>query len=163
MSSGAIAGWTVARGSPARPPLQLEVPYGEHRFEVRSVDADGVPHPTPIEHVWLADPITPEARIVSGPTSETNANTAEIAFTLDRAGATAECRLDYGAWTPCASPVRYTGLPEGRHRVQVRPSNQGRVGLGAEHRSEVDLTAPDTRIDGGPLVDGSRTTKPRSG
>ena len=24
-------------------PLQFDVPYGEHRFEVRSVDVDGVP------------------------------------------------------------------------------------------------------------------------
>jgi len=79
-------------------PLRLPVAYGQHRFEVRSVDVDGEVDPTPVAHDWFADPVTPAVTITAGPSSSEPTTSASLAFTLDRAGATAECRLDCGSY-----------------------------------------------------------------
>ena len=107
-------------------PLELTVAAGPHRFELRNIDVDGRVDPTPAAHEWVADPITPAVTIVSGPRRPppTSPRSPSRSTARERA---AECRLDYGAWAPCASPVRYTGLTEADHRVQVRALNQGRV------------------------------------
>jgi hypothetical protein len=139
-------------------PLSLAVSDGPHHFEVRNLEPDGYIDATPATHDWVADPITPRVYIPSGPDWE-NVTTAQIPFTVDRAGATAECRLDDGAWQPCTSPAMYSGLSDDFHRVQIRATNQGRVSEVAQWDWRVDLTPPDTRIDGTPLVDGSRTMR----
>jgi putative nucleotidyltransferase with HDIG domain len=47
-------------------------------------------------------------------------STATVRFVLtDATGA--ECSLDGGAWTPCASGLTFPGLLDGLHRVDVRP------------------------------------------
>ena len=42
-----------------------------------------------------------------------------LSFTSTEPGATLRCQLDSGANTMCSSPVQYSGLTNGRHRVRV--------------------------------------------
>lgn len=147
----------------------LDLPPGHRRIQARAIDDSGRLGPVAetvadIAALNLGEPVAApkrsaatavEVRIDGGPPSATNATGGDVVFSAD--GAATECGLDYEAWAPCVSPLRVSGLTEGCHRVQVRPVGGG---TGAEHRWRVDLTPPDTRIDGRPLVDGSRTTKP---
>ena len=61
---------------------------------------------------------TGEPTVIGHPPDEDNSRTATFEFQLDP-GATAQCKLDDGAFEPCTSPVTYDNLADGRHRFVV--------------------------------------------
>jgi hypothetical protein len=84
--------------------------------------------------------------IDSGPSGTTSSDDATFTFS-DLPGATFECRLDGGAFSPCTSPVTYAGLADGDHVFEVRSvSGDGVQGDTASQSFRVD-----TQVDGAKL------------
>lgn len=107
-----------------------------------------------------ADPVAPETTITGGPAegSRLAVATAAFGFTATIAGSTFECRLDAGAWQPCASPHALTGLADGAHSFRVRatspalladPTPAARkftVAVGPCKRAKAGLAAAEDRL-----------------
>jgi hypothetical protein len=79
-------------------------------------------------------------------------NTPNVTFDFDsnEPNVTYECRLDGGAWEPCADPTTEM-LPDGNYTLEVRAKDAaGNVdGSPASRSFTVDATAPDTAVDSG--------------
>ncbi len=73
-----------------------------------------------------------------------NTTNATFGFESNEAGATFECKLDGGAFDPCESPKKYSGLSEGSHTFQVQARDTaGNVDETPEvYAWEIDLTDP---------------------
>jgi len=71
------------------------------------------------------DPVAPETTITAGPAEGGRLGVAKATFGFSStiAGSTFECRLDAGAWQPCASPRALTGLADGTHAFRVRATS----------------------------------------
>lgn len=66
-----------------------------------------------------------DTTIGTTPPAVTQGASAAFTFASNAAGATFECRVDGGAFTPCTSPINYTGLSEGPHTFEVRATARG--------------------------------------
>ena len=64
--------------------------------------------------------VGPETVIEKGPKRKTTRPRAKVLFTSNDADARFECKVDRGAFRPCASPRRLKKLRVGRHTFQVR-------------------------------------------
>jgi hypothetical protein len=123
---------------------------GAHTFRIRATDAAGN---TGVEttYTWTIDTAHPLVTI-SGPSTPTNQTSATFSFTSNKTGSTFECKLDAGAFVPCASPKTYSGLADGAHAFRVRatdPANN--TGPEALYTWTVDTVAPPgPAIGGGP-------------
>ncbi|WP_320669836.1 hypothetical protein [Patulibacter defluvii] len=111
---------------------------------------------TDLHTVWTevyADPDPPQTTIDQGPDGPTASAVATFAFSSEP-GASFECALDRGDFSPCTSPLTLTGLRDGEHRFAVRAiDGSGNVDpTPAERTFVVDTRAPDTTIssEGGP-------------
>jgi hypothetical protein len=117
---------------------------GQHTFRVRATDASGQTGPAAI-FSWTID-LTPPAvpTIASAPAHSTSTADASFAFSNSEAGLAFGCQLDGSAFTPCASPTRYTRLPEGSHTFAVRAIDLAGNFSGAASYSwrVLDTTAP---------------------
>ena len=67
--------------------------------------------------VWRGRPNT---SLTQTPPLVTNQTSATFGFSADNPFTTFECKLDLGAWLPCASTKTYSSLAEGYHTVAVR-------------------------------------------
>jgi Bacterial Ig-like domain len=95
---------------------------GAHTFRVEATDGAGntavatrsftvqIPQP----------PAAPDTAITKGPKKKTTARRPKFKFTSSQAGATFQCRVDNGAFTPCASPFKPRKLGLGKHVLRVR-------------------------------------------
>ncbi len=94
----------------------------------------------------------PDTTITSGPSGATNNNTPTFGFSSPVAGATFQCRVDFGDWTSCSSPYTTAALADGPHSFEVRAVDAiGNVDDTPASRSiTVDTAAPDTTILTGP-------------
>ena len=132
---------------------------GQHTFEVRAITG-GTPEVTPAKRTWTVDATPPDTRITGGPAegSAGTSRTARIEFSSEP-GASFACRTDGAAWRGCGSPLALADLADGPHRVEVRATDEaGNVDPTPASRGwNVDATAPDTIIVGGP-ADGSSST-----
>ena len=107
------------------------------------------------DYLLKLDLVSPAASLTGGPVGATAATDAT--FT---AGATdvlsglagIECRLDSGAWEPCAGEVTFDGLADGTHSATVRGTDvAGNVSAFPALRLwTVDTIAPQTSLSGGP-------------
>jgi outer membrane protein OmpA-like peptidoglycan-associated protein len=123
---------------------------GSHTFELRAGDAIGNTAAT-VSHTWVVDSVRPTTTITDIPGSPWNSSDVTLAFSSDDAGATFGCKLDDGAFAPCASPKDYTGLSDGRHDFEVRAvDSAGNVGDADAEVVDIDTTGADTTIDAGP-------------
>ncbi|MCB0072377.1 MAG: hypothetical protein KDE20_12995, partial [Caldilineaceae bacterium] len=71
----------------------------------------------------LSAPDAPDTAITTGPANPSGLNTATFTFTGTPGGrdiAAFECRLDGGAFAPCATPWSYADLSQGSHTFDVR-------------------------------------------
>lgn len=92
---------------------------GLHTFSVEATDAAGNADASPATHTFTVDTNRPETTIDSGPSGTITAASADFTFSGQRQ-TRFECRLDTGAWAPCASPKALTGLADGAHSFTVR-------------------------------------------
>jgi Bacterial Ig domain len=69
------------------------------------------------------DTTAPHTTITSPPALVSLEASATIAFAVDDATATSQCRLDDGGWTPCTSPYAVSGLDLGAHTVRIRSTD----------------------------------------
>ncbi|WP_209020779.1 PKD domain-containing protein [Nocardioides sp. 1609] len=72
-----------------------------------------------VEDGETPDTTAPQTTVTAGPTGTVRSTTATFRMTSDEAG-TFECRLNGGAWRPCASPATFTNLRQGAQRLEVR-------------------------------------------
>ena len=100
---------------------------GVHRFEVVAIDDVGNVEPEPAVRAWVidrggGDRRPPQTQMTAFPPDVAAAGApSRFEFTSDEPqGGRFECRLDEGAWLPCASPHTYENLMPGEHSVMVR-------------------------------------------
>jgi hypothetical protein len=108
------------RGAPGSDRPAGKLADGPHSFEVRAIDADGDPDPTPAHVDFTVDTKPPATKILSAPKGPTSGGSATIAFASNDPDATFECQLDGGAFAACSSPRSYDGLARGGHVFRVR-------------------------------------------
>jgi hypothetical protein len=118
---------------PNFPPYTLEAGGPELEGTVSVIALD----PEPIEAAIAAE---------SEPANPTAQTSASFAFSINDAVATAQCRLDAGAWTQCTTPTSqsYTALSEGSHSFQVQAT--GSAGDTSTATYDWTVTAPPTNI-----------------
>jgi parallel beta-helix repeat protein len=138
------------------PKTYEDLPFEDHDFEVRAVDAQGNRDSTPAEHSWEIGHIPPPVTIESGPDATTESKSATFSFSADDsvAGfAGFECSLDGSNFSSCFSPRTFSGLLPGPHRFEVRATVVDPIVEPEVETYEwtvVDQTAPDTEIEFGP-------------
>ncbi|MGH3146831.1 MAG: right-handed parallel beta-helix repeat-containing protein, partial [Rubrobacter sp.] len=92
---------------------------GKHELRVRTTDLTGNVG-SPAAYSWtVVGP--PETTIDSGP--DTTSTSATFTFSSSEPGSTFECKLDTGAFEPCASPKEYKNLSVGEHDFHVRATD----------------------------------------
>jgi len=86
----------------------------------------------------------PDTTIDSWPSDPSKSSSPSFTFSSDKPGTTFECRLDGGAFAPCASPKGYDGLADGGHDFEARAvDSNGQVDpTPANHSWSIDTTAP---------------------
>ncbi|MBK8903182.1 MAG: right-handed parallel beta-helix repeat-containing protein [Anaerolineaceae bacterium] len=153
-----------------------EFEVGEHTFQVRAIDLEGLVDPTPATYTWtilgvlvtVTDGpayIPPEEPGEPASGGETEETTATFEFEANIADATFICSLDLLPFEPCTSPITYTGLVPGEHLLRILgedPEGELPAMEPTEYEWTVvpplDTTPPNTSItSGGPDVTGSMT------
>lgn len=117
---------------------------GAHTFDVRAIDLQGNVDPTPASYTWTIVPPPPDndpplVTITSKPDLMTVNTSATFAFVADEE-ATFACSLDGEPFTPCDSPITYTGLSVGQHTFVVQATDLAGNGGGDEDESEASYT-----------------------
>jgi hypothetical protein len=107
-----------------------------------------VPCDAPPAPCVAIDLTPPDTTITRGPSGTVATRNAELGFTASEAGASFECRRDGGGWEHCTSPRRYSALPDGYHRFQVRAADAGgnEDPTPATHEWAVDVTGPQIEV-----------------
>ncbi|HEX2105587.1 MAG TPA: LamG domain-containing protein [Solirubrobacteraceae bacterium] len=93
-----------------------------------------------------ADTTPPRTAFATGPAALSPAASASFAFASPKPMVTYECRLDAGAWAPCASPARLAGMTDGPHTFAVRARDRYGIVESAPRAWSwtVDTAAPGT-------------------
>jgi CSLREA domain-containing protein len=150
-----------------------EVAPGQHTFDVRAVDLEDNPDPTPARHTWtsVADTIAPQTTLLTTPADPQLLGT-EVEFTFTGSdNATSdlslvfECVVDLGVdgatWEQCESPFQVQGLLPGEHTLQVRTVD---LALNADPTPATFtwtvIGPPDTTIHTGPPAAPGETLSP---
>jgi hypothetical protein len=140
--------WTAC-GSPRELSSLSE---GAHTFEVRAQDAAGNADATPAAFGWTIDLTAPDTGIDSGPSGPVPDPSPGFTFSSGDGAATFECRLDGGAFAPCASPLTTPPLADGPHTLDVRARDPAgnADGTPARRSFSVDTVAPPTTLGATP-------------
>jgi len=100
---------------------------GEHVFQVRAFNDQGLVDPTPAVFTWQVQGNEPLVVLEESPTMPTTSRAANFRFrapSLSDASARYDCQLDGGSFAPCTSPQPYANLADGTHTFQVRAKAQ---------------------------------------
>jgi large repetitive protein len=111
---GADGTWSVN----ANPSL----PEGDYIVRAEQLD-DAANLGTSAAHSFRVDTSAPNTFFTLTPPAATGTTSADFRFDSSEAGATFECRLDAGAWTPCSSPEVRSALTPGAHTFRVRATD----------------------------------------
>ena len=135
--------WLAATGTTtwSYPLAAAALPDGAYTLRFRATDA--VANATTGSlGVSLDTTAPPEPVLLNAPTSPGGA-TGDVDFSVAEAGASVDCRLDAGAWTPCTSPTSFPGLLAGAHTVQLRARDlAGNTSTVRSHTWTVDPDLP---------------------
>jgi hypothetical protein len=106
-----------------------------------------------------ADATPPQTSVDSGPAGPTASRTPSFTFSSSEAGSTFQCRIDQGAFAPCASGAAFGPLTEGDHTFQARATDPAANtdSTPASRSFRVDTTPPGTTITAGPVATRSPT------
>lgn len=98
---------------------------GYHHFRFRAIDRFGRTGPSTHYRVNVQSPPAPILITSVVPAENPTTSTSiEIAFLKNGPGGYfVQCRLDEQAWSRCRSPIRYTNLADGEHKVSLRRTN----------------------------------------
>jgi hypothetical protein len=133
-------------------PATVAVTDGDHRYQVRAVDAAGNPDPTPATTSWTVDTTAPDTMITAGPAAgSTTATDVTFAFGSPDGAAGFECSLDGAPFASCTSPRSFT-LGDGPHSFAARARDTlGQVDPSPAMRGwTVDATPPAVAITQAP-------------
>ena len=132
--------------TPCTSPLQyVAQPDGAYTFKVRATDQAGNPG-TVRTHPFTIDTTGPVITFDRAPLAVSNDPTPTVEFTPE-AGATYQCWLSTGSYTPCASPMTYSAQPEGDYTITVRAYDSlGNLGQPTAVNFRIDLTTPVTTL-----------------
>ena len=121
---------------------------GNHTFDVRATDVAGNTDATPASQTWTIDLTAPNTSIDSAPPALDGDATPTFAFSSADTGATFECRIDGGSWTPCTSPHTTAALTDGGHTFDVRAVDAAGNddATPASHTWSIDLGPPSVTI-----------------
>lgn len=86
---------------------------GAHTLQAAAIDDYGAVDGSPATYAWTVLPPAPETAIDA-------VLYDQVGFSSPDPQATFECQADEGAWAPCTSPHRFTGLALGAHTARVR-------------------------------------------
>jgi hypothetical protein len=97
---------------------------GPHQFEVRALDLNANPDPTPAARSLTVDTTAPDTAITGKGKVKTRKKRARVSWTLSftEMGATLECSLDGGPFVPCGS-LFTARLPRGVHTLMARSTD----------------------------------------
>ena len=149
-----------AFGPCSSPQSYSSLAAGSHSFQVRAIDGASNVDPSPASFTWSVDLTAPDTTLTSTPPAVSNSAAASFSFTATEGGSTFECKLDAGTFGACTSPQPYSGLAAGSHTFQVRAID-GAGNTDASPASvtwTIDLTAPDTTINGAPANPSNSTS-----
>jgi hypothetical protein len=142
-----LSGEASGRCSPSRDFGPLA--DGSYTFSVFARSGDRIPDESPATRAFTVDTHAPTATITSAPDALSNDNTPSFVFRSSEMG-TFQCRMDGGAFAPCASP-RALHVGDGNHTFSVRAVDRaGNLSAPVSKAFAVDTTAPNTNITGGP-------------
>jgi hypothetical protein len=122
---------------------------GPHLLFIRGIDEAG--NEGTATRSFTVDTVPPETEIDSGPEGLIGERDPIFSFGSEE-GASFECALDGGGYSPCTSPHTLGPLPDGPHSFAVRAVDEaGNADPSPASRSfSVDATPPETAIDSGP-------------
>lgn len=139
-------------GPCASPYELIGLSNGPRTVRVRAVDANGSVDLSPASASWTVDVPTLRVTLTAAPSNPSTRREDGFTFTGDPStgsgGAVSfECSLDgaafAAAFTPCGSPVFYSGLSYGEHVFLVRARDaNGNVGAPTRHEWTIINTAP---------------------
>ena len=128
------------------------VPDGPHTVTVYAVDTAGNIGAT-IQSSFTVNATAPTVTLTSVPASISKNTTASVAFAVDDPSATAFCSLDGNAPAACTSPISYTDLSDGPHRVDVYATSLGNEQSATASASfTIDTLAPIITITSAPAA-----------
>jgi hypothetical protein len=97
---------------------------GAHDLTVAAVDPAGNVDATAETRTFTVDATAPRLRITSRPRAAGPDRTPTVAFTVDDPAAIVTCRVDGGAFKPCASPFTTPALEDARaHTITVHATD----------------------------------------
>jgi hypothetical protein len=136
----------VAWAACTSPVTYTSLPDGTHSFSVRARDRYGILDAAPPVHSWTVDTVPADTRAIAILPAAVQP-TATVTFSSGDPGAGFQCRLDGGAWAPCAGPLRVGG----GHQLAVRS---------VDAAGNPDPTPSTVAIPGAPPVTGAALTGP---
>jgi uncharacterized delta-60 repeat protein len=120
---------------------------GDHTVYAASRDAAGNVGPIAVARFRIQGP--PDTTITGGPNGPTWDTTPSFTFTSDTDGATFQCRVDAGTWTPCTSPFTTAEITgRGSHFFQVAAIGPGGVVDPTPARRDFTVSSLETRTYG---------------
>ena len=137
---------------------------GEHRFEVRAIDGNGVVDPTPASYTWTVDRTAACATIALSPSDPAQSGSAVFGFAAGEGAVRYFCALDpapggasgpaLSVYAACEATTRFDGLADGAHRLWVYALDAaGNVGTcRATFAWTIDRASPETEIGDGPTA-----------
>ena len=128
-------------------PPRLE---GTHTVEVTASDEAG--NEASASKSFVVDVTPPNTTPGTGPAGAITDSTPTVNFGGGGPSDSYECRVDSGAFTPCASPWTTPSLGDGAHSAEARAVDQAgnADATPAKWTFTVDTTAPQAAIDAGP-------------
>jgi hypothetical protein len=123
---------------------------GSHSFGVKATDAAGNTGPE-TNFVWSIDTVAPTTLITQRPDPQSGTTSASFSFTATESGSTFSCKLDAGAFAPCASPTAYSTLGDGPHAFSVKATDTaGNTGAETNYAWTIETRAPTAAVVAGP-------------
>ncbi len=114
----------------AAPPFQLHAKLSpatgkQDNGEFLVIDLTRLPASVSSATVTIntADTMAPDTTINNQPVNPSNSSSASFSFSSTETNTTFACSLDSAAYSPCTSPVNYTGLAAGSHTFAVKATD----------------------------------------